>query len=288
MKVEFSFNRKRLDVSFINLSTEVDNITPLWDFGDGEVSNEVSPKHKYEEPGVYNVTLSYPGTDEELDSTSSTQTVVVSDKVFTVLSDTIYRLIDELLPEDVFGEISASQKHNLITKWQLYLAPLVNHRIPLDEFTNELYFEALENQLVMEAAAYDLMVLKVNLMVQSYSTNLVDHSISSSSSSSSGGSGASDGSEGKIKKIVTGPSEVEFFEEKDTESYSEVFKNVIRAMDPEGIIALMRQQVCMLAERLDIYLPICSRLPKKVFVPKVVNRRDPGFLGGPDPMEIIK
>ena len=282
MKVEFSFNQKRLAVRFLNLSSEVDGLTPLWDFGDGTTSDEENPTHEYEKLGRYTVTLSYQAQgDEDKDSTSS-QVIMVSDKVFTVLSDTIYRLIDYLLPEDIFGEITAAQKHQLISKWQLYLAPLVNHHIPLDEFTNELYFEALENQLVMEAAAYDLMVLKVNLMVQGYSKELTNSSITSSSS---GGGGATEEREGSIKKITTGPSEVEFFNDEDY--YSEVFTNVIRAMDPEGIIALMKQQLCMLAERLDIYLPICPRLPQRIIVPKVVNRRNPGFLGGPDPMEVL-
>lgn len=280
MKVDFSFNRKRLDVSFHNYSKEVEGLTPFWDFGDGTSSDEENPTHTYEKLGRYTVTLSYQLSGED-DSTSS-QVVMVSDKVFTVLSDTIYRLIDTILPEDIFGEIPASQKQQLIEKWQLYLAPLVNHRIPLDEFTNEFYFEALENQLVIEAAAYDLMVQRVNQMVQGYSKELVDHSISSST----GGGGADDDRPGTIKKITTGPSEVEFFD--DSETFQEVFKNVIRAMDPEGIIALMRQQVCMLAERLDIYLPICQRLPQPRIVPRVVNRRVPGFLGGPDPMEALK
>ena len=38
----------------------------------------------------------------------------------------------------------------------------------------------------------------------------------------------------------------------------------------------------MLAERLDIYLPIC-RYKSDTVVPKVVNRRKPKPLDGPDP-----
>ena len=278
MKVEFIFTKKRLEVTFTNLSSDIEEgKTPTWDFGDGETSTEESPTHTYEKLGRYVVTLSYGQGEGE-----STQLVVmVSDKVFTTLSDTIYSLIDFLLPQDIFGEISAAQKYQFISKWQLYLAPIVNHHIPLDEFTNELYFEALENQLVMEAAAYDFMVLRVNQMVQGFSTQLTE----SQQSSHSGGSGEDD-EEGKVKHITTGPSEVEFFNEEDY--LSNVFANIIRAMDPKGIIALMRQQLCMLAERLDIYLPICQRPTNRPVVPRVVNRRKPGFMGGPDPIEALK
>ena len=277
MNVEFIFKKNKLEVAFTNLSEDTGEATPQWDFGDGNTSSEVSPTHTYEKLGRYIVTLSYSGSGENPSSTSK-QVIMVSDKVFTTLSDTIYNLIDYLLPEDIFGEISMAKKQQLISKWQLYLAPIVNHRIPLEEFNNELYFEALENQLVMEASAYDLMVLQVNQMVQGFSTKLTQSQKSSSSEEEEG--------EGKVKHITTGPSEVEFFNEEDY--LSDVFSSIIKAMDPEGIIALMKQQLCMLAERLDIYLPICQRLPKKVIVPKVVNRRKPGFMGGPDPIEALK
>ena len=160
------------------------------------------------------------------------------------------------------------------------MAPLVNHLIPLEESYNELYFEALENQLVMEAAAYDYMVLKVNQMVQGFSTTLTKTQQSSHSGSGEGGE------DGRVKHITTGPSEVEFFNEEDY--LSDIFTNIIKAMDPKGIITLMRHQLCMLAERLDIYLPICQRFDNHPVVPKVVNQRKPGFMGGPDPIEALK
>lgn len=277
MTVEFIFTKHNLTVEFTNLSADIEEgKTPAWDFGDGNTSTEDSPTHTYEKLGRYIVTLSYGEGEGE-----STQLVVmVSDKVFTTLSDTIYNLIDYLLPPDIFGTITAAQKYQFISKWQLYLAPIVNHYIPLEDSNNELYFEALENQLVMEAAAYDYMVLKVNQMVQGFSTKLTE-----SQQSSHRGSGDDD-EEGKVKHITTGPSEVEFFNEEDY--LSDVFANIIKAMDPKGIIALMRQQLCMLAERLDIYLPICQRQDNRPVVPRVVNRRRPGFMGGPDPIEALK
>lgn len=44
-------------VQFNNTSSASGNFT--WDFGDGTTSNEVSPKHKYSEAGVYRVTLTH-------------------------------------------------------------------------------------------------------------------------------------------------------------------------------------------------------------------------------------
>ncbi len=45
-----------LKVNFIP-NEKSDNIVYLWDFGDGEFSTELSPVHTYNQPGVYNVSL---------------------------------------------------------------------------------------------------------------------------------------------------------------------------------------------------------------------------------------
>ena len=43
----------------------------------------------------------------------------------------------------------------------------------------------------------------------------------------------------------------------------------------------------MLADRLDILLPICNNPMSKVVVPRVVNRRDSNGLKGPDPFIVV-
>jgi PKD repeat protein len=56
-----------LDVNFISLSTgEIDSY--FWDFGDGGSSTEQNPDYIYEEPGIYNVTLTIvgPGGSDEM------------------------------------------------------------------------------------------------------------------------------------------------------------------------------------------------------------------------------
>ena len=273
MAVEFTHSTHKLDVRFTNLSTSTGQAKPNWDFGDGQTSEEINPTHHFDERGRYDVTLKYILADGTAVG-EFTQVVMVSDMVNTTLPDTIYLLINTYLPAETFGEIDPKIKNQFINKWQLYLGPIVNHRIPECEFTNELYFEALENQLIMELAAYDYMVLKVNQMFQGVTHKLDSHSTGESESEG----------ENSVKHITTGPTEVEYFNGEDF--LGDAISAIVKAMNPDGVIALMRNQVCMLAARLDIYLPICQRLPDKKVVPRVVNRRKKTFLGGPDPMEI--
>lgn len=47
-----------LEISFKNLSQSDERVTYLWDFGDGEVSEETNPVHIYESPGQFEVVLS--------------------------------------------------------------------------------------------------------------------------------------------------------------------------------------------------------------------------------------
>lgn len=257
------------------------DFTVTWVFGDGKTESHagvVTASHLYENPGDYvvkvTITNNYGG-----ENISKTNVIGVSDQVNTQLPGSIYELIDTYIPEYIFGKVSLKEKQQFIEKWQLYIQPLVNHEIPIEEFNNELYYEALENQLIMELAAYDYMVVQISLMVGATAESVKDSNSTSSSESESESSESSRGS-GEVKRIQTGPTEVEFFN--DTDSESKTSSNVIKAMQPGGVIDILKQNLCMLAERLSIYLPIC-RTVKKVVVPKVVNHRRPGPLDGPDP-----
>lgn len=249
-----------------------------WSFGDssdGEsYDNLVTASHQYDSPGEYAVTMVISGDDKSL---SKTQVISVSDKVKTQLSASIYELIDKYIPEDIFGKLTLKDKQQFIEKWQLYIQPLVDHDIPVEEFSNELYYEALENQLIMELAAYDYMVVQISLMLGATAETVKEGNSTSSSSSES--SSSSQGS-GEVKRIQTGPTEVEFFSETDSESKTS--SNIIKAMQPGGVVDILKQNLCMLADRLSIYLPIC-KYSKEVVSPRVVNRRVPGILDGPDP-----
>ena len=298
MDVGFNFSIYGLKVKFTNLSEDLSSkVMYTWQFGDGSESHELDPCHIYKEIGQYRVILIARDATTNLELGSYNTLVMVSDFIKTKLSDTIYNLINTYIPETVFGKISFATKRQFIQKWQLYIHPLVNHFIPVEEYNNELYYEALENELIMELAAYDFMTNQLNLMVSAAAQTVKDNNevdcvpspnpdeiLGGESSSCS--STTTVRSQGSVKKITTGPTEVEYFD--GSTSDSDMLANASKAMQPGGIIDLIKQNICMLAERLEIYLPICSRLPSNRVVPKVVDKRYPGFLDGPDPIEVVK
>ena len=69
----FSSSPNGLTVSFFNTSSEA---MYVWDFGDGQTSNEESPTHQYAACGVYTVTLT---STNACGTASSTATVLVTD-----------------------------------------------------------------------------------------------------------------------------------------------------------------------------------------------------------------
>lgn len=281
MVVDFNYATVGLKVTFENLSTGVpSDYTYHWDFGDNTQSTLNNPTHEFDKPGFYKVTLLVKDPASNTVG-SSEQRVPVTDKAKTHLSGSIYQLIDTYIPENIFGVVTTSTKRQFIEKWQLYLQPLVNHCIPLQEYNNEMYYEALENQLIMELAAYDFTSVQVANMVKAQAQSILENN----TTSSSGGSEPPDGYQGDVKKIQTGPTQVEYFNPNEDES--DLASNIIKALGPGGLLDMMKENLCMLAGRLDIYLPICER-PTRVVVPKAVNKRIKGPLSGPDPFSLLK
>lgn len=281
MVVDFNYATVGLKVTFENLSTGVpSDYTYHWDFGDNTQSTLNNPTHEFDKPGFYKVILVVKDPASNTVG-SSEQRVPVTDKAKTHLSGSIYQLIDTYIPENIFGVVTTSTKRQFIEKWQLYLQPLVNHCIPLQEYNNEMYYEALENQLIMELAAYDFMSVQVANMVKAQAQSILENN----TTSSSGGYEPPDGYQGDVKKIQTGPTQVEYFNPNEDES--DLASNIIKALGPGGLLDMMKENLCMLAGRLDIYLPICER-PTRVVVPKAVNKRIKGPLSGPDPFSLLK
>lgn len=281
MVVDFNYATVGLKVTFENLSTRVpSDYTYHWDFGDNTQSTLNNPTHEFDKPGFYKVILVVKDPASNTVG-SSEQRVPLTDKAKTHLSGSIYQLIDTYIPENIFGVVTTSTKRQFIEKWQLYLQPLVNHCIPLQEYNNEMYYEALENQLIMELAAYDFMSVQVANMVKAQAQSILENN----TTSSSGGSEPPDGYQGDVKKIQTGPTQVEYFNPNEDES--DLASNIIKALGPGGLLDMMKENLCMLAGRLDIYLPICER-PTRVVVPKAVNKRIKGPLSGPDPFSLLK
>ena len=271
--VDFRTTIVGLRVKFTNTSSSlVEGHTFEWAFGDGKTSTEKDPVHLYDEAGSFFVSLTIKDNDNIVGKVENE--VRVTDKVKTQLSGSIYDLIDQYIPINIFGVLSYNTKRQFIEKWQLYLQPLVNHTIPLEEYSNELYYEALENQLIMELAAYDFLSLSLANAIKATSVSIVGSTLEDNDGNDEPSSDISTTS--RVKKITTGPTEVEYFDSSDTDS------NVIKSLQSSGVVEMLKQNLCMLAERLDIYLPIC-RYKYDTVVPKVVNRRKPKPLDGPDP-----
>lgn len=265
MVIDFLYKTSKLRASYRVLSKVPSEVKPEWDFGDNKgSSNELNPTYTYEASGFYTVTL-------KIGEDVSTRVVLVTEFANTHLTDSIYNLINNYIPVELSTNMSLQDKIMYIEKWQLYLHTLVNHTIPTEEYSNELYYEGLENQLVMELAVYDYLYTKVvNMLI---STGYSLESIHNTNNQP--------GSRDRVKQITTGPSEVQFFDDM-TEGSSATLKVYSSAIQPGGVIDSLKENICMLASRLDIYLPIC-RSSKVRVVPKVDNRRDSSILGGPNP-----
>ena len=267
--LDFVYSVSGLDVSYRILTKVPADLTPDWDFGDnGGKSQENSPKYKYDTSGFYTVTL-------KLGEETCSKLVVVSEHVKTVLKGSIYTLIDRYIPKSM--SMTTEDKEAYINKWQLYLQPLVNHEIPLDEYSNELYYEGLENQLVMELAVYDLIYSRIYNLILSTGTSIEDII-------SGNPSGDGEGNE-RIKQITTGPTEVQFYDSL-SESISSIYKTYTQFTQPGGLLDELKKNLCMLAGRLDIYLPICT-LPSNPIAPQVVNRRVARGIDGPNPPILV-
>lgn len=258
------------EVYFTNLTEAPTGTIYQWGFGDGNHSSDESPHHTYNSTGFYKVTLTATSGSE----TGTLTKVVVISEAQTVLPGSIYTLVDNYLPKNLVSSFPFNQKELFITKWQLYLQPLVNHEVPLEEYNNELYYEALENQLIMELAMYDFMVGALTNLLQSKTSTETETTITQPGQEQQQANG-------NIKKITTGPTEVEFFDK--TEQSASTMSAAVKAVQPGGILDVMRKNICMLAERLEIYLPICQKGYQRIF-PEITNTDWKRPLKGPNPV----
>ena len=80
-EADFSFVTSGLNVSFSDLSTDVNNDISSWswEFGDGNVSTSVSPQHSYAAPGTYQVSLMVTDSTGLTDSSMKMVSVTESD-----------------------------------------------------------------------------------------------------------------------------------------------------------------------------------------------------------------
>lgn len=285
---KYTDDRRKIRASV--LSTLAEGATYIWDMGDGSqpISGVKTLEYTYGSDGVYFITLDITGEDIPNDEKKIklVQSVVISSNSLTQLNGSIYDLIYNFIPKSLNQHVNNEQVDFFIQKWQLHLQPIVNHEIPLEEYNNELYYEALENTLIMQLAAYELTVISVFNLLQAI-TNIVSES--SSSSSNEPGSGTVD-IEQAIKKIVTGPSEVEYYDNPDlySDSDANMVKNMIGAFKPGGMIDTLKENICMTAKRLQIFIPIICPDELGNRVPRVNKTYSPGRFRGPNNAGLIR
>lgn len=137
----------------------------------------------------------------------------------------------------------------------------------------------------MELAAWDYLNVKLlNLLT---STGEYLSQLTSTKEQAGDGSSKPELTRGdRIKQITTGPTEVQYYDML-SDSTSSLWKTFSQALQPGGVIDELKQRLCMLATRLEIYLPFCTPVNKLV-VPRVVDRRRPGILDGPNPSVPVK
>lgn len=284
--LDFQCITEGLGVSFRIFSKVPVKAIFSWDFGDfTDPSTLKNPTHTYSENGFYTVTLEVNDHNTGYHKTSS-RTVIVSDIVKTHLPDSIYNLVDNYIPQEIIQGMSFEQKNVYINKWQLYIQPLVNREegkeIPIEHYNDELYYEGLENQLIMELAAWDYLNVEVTNILTSTGKYISELTRTNENKSNNKEDSDDEGVRGdRVKKITTGPTEVEYFDN-ISDSVSNFFSTYMKALQPGGVMDQLRKNLCTLAQRLDIYLPFCDQI-HDVVIPRVVNRRNPGVLGGPNP-----
>lgn len=282
MDLDFVYNTLGLDVSFRVITKTPPKSIFEWDFGDdnGYAYNKKLPTHTYEKPGFYQVTLTV--TDSSGFNSTVSKTVIVTTKSKTHLTDSIYVLIDNYIPSVIGDGLTMEDKAMYINKWQLYIGPLVNHDTPIEDYNDELSYEGLENQLIMELAAWDFLNVRVmNILIQA--NGYIGEITSSTDNPDSDQADSARGD--RIKSITTGPTEVQYYD-KLTESGSSLFKAFTDALKPGGIIDELRKNLCTLANRLDIFLPFCENY-RPIIPPRNVRLKRPGPLDVPNPRILI-
>lgn len=282
MDLDFVYNTLGLNVSFRVVTKTPSKSIFEWDFGDdkGYVYNQRLPNYTYEKPGFYQVTLTV--TDSSGFNSTVCKTVIVTNKAKTHLIGSIYELIDNYIPSVIGDKITIEDKAMYINKWQLYIGPLVNHDTPIEDYNDELSYEGLENQLIMELAAWDFLNVRVmNILIKS--NEYIGSVISSTTDSEEDNADSARGD--RIKSITTGPTEVQYYD-KLTESGSSLFKAFTDALKPGGIIDELRKNLCTLANRLDIFLPFCENY-QPILPPRNVRLKRPGPLDVPNPRILL-
>lgn len=243
----FDLSSNFLAIQFQDLSLNVPT-SWSWDFGDGSpVSTSQNPAHTYSATGTYVVSLTVTNADG---SSNKTLSLLVS--ATAVVPLTISEIVRRRMPGNLTVDTLLVESYK--KEYQLYLQPLLNPAIVDADVFNESAWPPLANLLVAELVSYRLIADEVNRLTLAL-TNTA--------------SNTSTQSQGALKKLVTGPSEAEWYN--TTESTTQFLSSTFR--QGSSFESNTVGMICTLAKRLDISLDICGQ-SKKFARPFIVIKRD--------------
>lgn len=246
MIAKFSFSKSGLTVQFTNKSDDNPD-SFLWSFGDGQTSAEENPSHTYAAPGLFLVKLVV--TKSTIDYEVSSWVGVIDNTESLVLDVPLSQLVNQYIPVNLPSLNNIDLETTLaITKWQLFLQPLVNHELNITNVYNEVYYTPLENYLIAQLVARDLILIAMNQYVLGVGLK-------------SQGDSEENGQE--VKAIKTGPSEAEWH------SSADLWKEIFRSGGPFSVLT---DSICDLSHRLRITLTFCRKLSHSPVPPQVYTK----------------
>lgn len=145
--------------------------------------------------------------------------------------------------------ITQDKQNNRVRYWRHYLQTLIDPNILDADLDDESKWPFLVNVLMAKLVIYDCILLEYkNLAV--------------TATGSSGDVDDPSPGTGPVKKIETGPTNAEWYDGSDV--LSNMFKpNTQGQTTMDGL----QQDLCMLAKRVRIYLPICGKLNEGPIIP---------------------
>jgi len=131
--------------SFINTSDTASDITYKWDFGDGNASDEINPKHQYHKRGIYRITLTVNKNDQYIDTSSQTVKVILGQQAISLGKDKSVFPFDVIETAD-HGFIIAGSYYNSVTysndEWFFLKTDSLLHQTDLIIFPNSVRFSS--------------------------------------------------------------------------------------------------------------------------------------------------
>jgi hypothetical protein len=212
--------------SFDGLSLELTDISNLsgirlWEVSSGGVSVATSDLKTFlitlDDGALYSISLKV--TVGTTIYTSSVEILAEAEELF--LYQTITQIVLSLLPSGT--PISEVQLQQGKYKWQAILAKGL--KIPEQYTHNELKWPYLANLLIGYLLVRDLIIQSINQLL------------------------LATGSGGEVKKIVTGPAEVE---------YHGSDSSLTKLLGKDGALDLFQNQICAIAARLGIHISGCE------------------------------